>query len=519
MSDGADGPALPRGGVVRRLALGFGLQWLNFAALLAAQFLAVPLCLAAWGAEVYADWLLLSATAGLLSLADLGFQGHLTNSLRLAWARGDWAGGQRVLQTGLCAYLGLTAVAATAVAVLVQWGDVPAWLGVSRLDAPIPTLALLGAATIVLLPRGLVVSIHTAKGRFDRELAGFLLLQIAQQGSLIVGTAADASPLHVAAGYLAATVLFGWGALVWGLRRHHPEVSLRPLCPRPDEIRRLARQAPFHAVQQGTGVALLQAPVIALGYLAAPAAVIAFTTMRTFTGLVRHVGVQFATATGLEMARLHARGDHPAAARLYAATTPMSGAMMGLIAGLALGIGEPFFAVWTHGAVDFDPVLAAAFLATALLMAPGYGATGLLRLADRARVVANGHLAQIGAAVALGLLAIPPMGALGAAVALGAAELLTSGAYLVGVAGGLLQAPMPGLVARTYATAALALGFGAAIAHGARGLVPGGGAPSLAAVVMLWSVAAAVPAVFLVLDAGQRAWLRARWREWSGDGR
>jgi hypothetical protein len=59
----------PPAGLLRRLAAGAGAQGLSSAVLLAGQLLSVPVLLGAWGADTYADWLVLSAAAGLLELA------------------------------------------------------------------------------------------------------------------------------------------------------------------------------------------------------------------------------------------------------------------------------------------------------------------------------------------------------------------------------------------------------------------------------------------------------------------
>ena len=467
-----DGGAAPggRSGIVRRLARGFGMQGLSFAAQALAQFLAVPVCLSAWGTAVYGDWLVLVAAGGVLVVADFGIHGHLCNGLRAAWARGEHEAGQRILQSGLGVYLILVAGLAAGLGLAVWLVDVPAALGVSRLDHAGAILVLLCLPTLLLLPRELILAVYPARGEFDRQVADALVLAMAQQGAVIVGALAGRTPLEAAAAYFGVTLVFGAGASLAALRLRHPDVRFAPRRPKAEELRTLAGKAPFYAVQQAGGVLLIQLPVIVLGRLASPAAVVAFTTMRTFTGVLRQFANQFSTVTGLEMSRLYVRGEVAAAGRLYDVAVSLTGGMVGLLGALALAVGPVFFAVWTRGAIAFDPGLAAVFIAAVLLMTPGYGAFGLLRLIDRPQPVAAALLAQTGAGLALCLILIPGRGALGAALAVTLAELLTAGPILVREAAGLLGRRVWPVLARGYVPAALCFGLAAAAAQALAGI-------------------------------------------------
>jgi hypothetical protein len=145
--------ARDRRGLRRRLALGYGAQGLFLAVRVLEQIVLVPVFLAAWGTELYRDWLVLYASAGFLPLLDLGMTFYFRNALRAAWARGDRAGFERLLQVRLGLYAGLLLVVAP---LAVGAGSVLVAQGAIDLHAIAPhdasaVFALLAAASLLLL--------------------------------------------------------------------------------------------------------------------------------------------------------------------------------------------------------------------------------------------------------------------------------------------------------------------------------------------------------------------------------
>lgn len=501
------------GRLAQRVAAGFGMQGISFAVTTAAQILLVPVFLAHWGTAAYADWLVLYAAAGLLALVDCGFHATLTNTLRATQARGDAAGFARTLSAGLGAYLILTAVAFAGLLASARWVDVARLLGVEETAGAPVSFVLLGCAVLAVLPRGLVSAVFSARGALERETALYLVYSVGQSAALAAMLLAGGSPPQAAAAYLGASVLFGWGPLLFDLRRRHPDVRLRPALPGRPEMRMLASRAPYHALTAGVTAFLLQLPVLALGRWApAPGAVVAFATMRTFTGLTRQAAIQLSVITGIEMARQQAQADHAGLERLQRGTIRLTAGALGLLTGASMVIGPPFFAAWTHGAIAFDPVLAAAFLTATVLMAPVFGAVGLLRHGDYARPLARSAAAQAVLTTALCWLLIAPLGTLGAALAAGLAEVGVVGMHGLALTARLTRVSALRVVAfaQGLVLAGVALGGGAALALGL--VVPTGSLGGLLMFGALWSALVALPAPFLLLDGAQRirVWNAAR---------
>lgn len=502
-------------GLIRRLALGFGVLGGGFLATTALQIVLVPVFLAAWGAERYADWLVLQAAAALVVLADPGLHGQAV-ALRLAAARGDAAGFQRVLSTGLGAYALLSVGLGTLFGLLVMT-DAAALVGVATDDGS--ALLLLSLSGVAMMPRGLVASVYFARGEFGRETGTHLVAVLGQMAAAGGAAFAGSGLTGAAAAHVVATVLLGWLPLVLDIRRRHPDVSLRPALPRRGDLAEMGTRAPLYALIQGATTVLPHAPVLLLGGLGAPPeAVVAFTTMRTFTGLARQPASQLSSIAGIEMARQLVQGDRAGLRRLHAGVGRMMGALTGLLGGLLAVLGPSFFVVWTHGAVVFDPVLAGVFLVTVVLLAPGYGGMSLLRHGDRPRPLALALVAQAILVAGLCVLLIPPAGgwgaAVGAALAVGLAELMTFGLGLGVVAGRVVGEPP----VRHAAVALAALLPGALVGAGAalmvERLVPVGGLAGVLAFTASWAVLVAPAAPFLLLDAGQRGWLRDRLMAW-----
>lgn len=494
------------GGLKRRLASGIGAQGVTFALMLVLQFLIVPVYLSRWTTDVYADWLVLQATTNLLLMADLGFQGHLTNGLRLSWARGDAGRFRRIVRAGLGAYAILMALGAALFVALAD--DVATALNLRALHSATPVLILLGLSVLAVLPRGLMSSVYNARGQLGREVTINFIQLAGQIAAQAVTVLAGGSPVQVAAAHLAATLLFGWGVLLADLRVQHADVGLRPSLPNRDEWLRLLRSAPLHAVPLGGAMLTMQIPVIALGQLAAGAgAVVAFTTMRTLTGMARQLAAQVSIAAGFEMVRQHAQHDQNGMIRLHAVTGRLIGAMTGLATGPILVLGPAFFALWSHGTIPFDAALAAAFLGTILLMVPAYGALTLLRNSENPAPLAAGTLIQIVASTLLCIALIPRFGATGAALAVGAAEVLALAPVTLRVASRRFAIPILPFLGRTLVTTLLSLLLGTVAALLAGHLLSAADPAGLGLVLLVWAAALPLPAAFLLLTPGERAWL------------
>jgi hypothetical protein len=83
-----------------------------------------------------------------------------------------------------------------------------------------------------------------------------------------------------------------------------------------------------------------------------------------------------------------------------------------------------FFALWTHGAIPYDPALAITLLIGAGLVAPSILALGYANYSNRGDLLVRTKGLQLAVFLALSVLLIRPIGPLGAAIAVVASDLL-----------------------------------------------------------------------------------------------
>ena len=124
-----------------RLFSGVGANAYSQAVTLLIQFGSVPLLLSAWGAQTFGLWLVISALASYLALADFGFSTAAANEMMLATARGAHARArgafQSVLALNAAVSIGLMAIV-SAIVLLIP-------------DRFLPQTALVGGAEVRLV--------------------------------------------------------------------------------------------------------------------------------------------------------------------------------------------------------------------------------------------------------------------------------------------------------------------------------------------------------------------------------
>ena len=80
--------------MIRRIISGLGLSSAIIMVTMVGQILTVPILLTRWGAQIYGEWLTLTALAGTLSMLNLGVQSYVTNRLIAYYVRGEISRGR-----------------------------------------------------------------------------------------------------------------------------------------------------------------------------------------------------------------------------------------------------------------------------------------------------------------------------------------------------------------------------------------------------------------------------------------
>jgi hypothetical protein len=166
---------------------------------------------------------------------------------------------------------------------------------------------------------------------------------------------------------------------------------------------------------------------------------------------------------------------------------------------------EDFFALWTHGAIPYDPWLAITLLIGTSAIAPSILALGYANYSNRGDLLVRTKGLQLGVFLMLSALLIRPMGPLGAAIAVVASDLLIQFGLLgIIIIRQTLERPFQH-VAFLVAAMTLVTSGGWALGMTIRSWVPGTGLFHFACECALWLIVVA-----LVASPMARASLRNR---------
>lgn len=460
----------------RRLITGIGSQGIGLVLVTAVNLVSVPVLLAAWGSEAYAQWMVAFSASSLLALLDLGLHGTFTNRIRHEWSQGQTDPAKRTFRLGLTLYCVPVAIG-TVLTIGLTWFTV--------LPAPFPFLAI---GVIAAQPRGIVSCVLAAGGRCALEIWLFFPSVVLPMIAVMVAAAMGSPPQHSAMVFAATGIVAGWLPLLIIVRNLHGDLDWRPCRPRWREIVSTARHAPLFFLPQGATLLLLHGPVLLLACFADGADVVLFTMLRTFTGMVRQVVQQSAIPVGIELAHQHSRRNSMQIRLLRLFSGRLLSALAGLGAGASWMVGHPFFPLWSHGAVAFAPVAAALFLAPTLLTAPLTPGVSLLRHWHDPLPQCVGVALQTGLGLLLCSVLIPIWGVTGAIAGLAAAEVLAVFLFLAPAAARLTGSVGRVEVLLSYGLTFALVAWGAASAGFSLGLVGDLSWPALIAALALWLV-------------------------------
>jgi O-antigen/teichoic acid export membrane protein len=145
---------------------------------------------------------------------------------------------------------------------------------------------------------------------------------------------------------------------------------------------------------------------------------------RVIAGLLRSLCVQTTLPLAAELGHDYAVGLKDQLRSLYARGSVYVTVQASVVVSGLLPFSPDFFALWTHGAVPYDPSLAIALLIGTGVVAPSILALGYANYSNRGDLLVRTKGLQLAVFLVLSVLLIRPMGPLGAAIAVVASDLL-----------------------------------------------------------------------------------------------
>jgi hypothetical protein len=392
------------------------------------QLLLVPIILHYCSSEVLAAWLALYAAGNLSLVADFGLQARAINRFLALKSRADCNGRSAHFFAGLQrVYLVLTAVLVvlTVAGTLVLRPSVV--LGFSAIGDFDVAFVIMTAGMLLILPSNVVSALYRSHGLYGRSVwlqsAAMLTAQLAQvaaivaTGSLTMIALAFVVPQSVVAAYLLfidVRALFPFLALPRAQARWSWRWSAG----------QFRRAFPF-AIAGSTEIALQSLPVLLVSAIVTDRVAVAqWGLTRVVAGMVRTLCVQASLPIAAELGHDRAVGATEASRRLYARGSVLVTLLASAVVSGLLAFWQDFFALWTRGAIPYDPLLTWTLLVGAVLVAPAMLALSYSYYSDRGALLARTKGLQLACFVVSSLVLTPWLGPLGMALALVVTDLL-----------------------------------------------------------------------------------------------
>ena len=406
-----------------RLAQGTAAGFYGLGVQLLVQLVSVPVLVHSWGVAGYGAWVMLFSVPSLLAMADLGLTTAGSNAMTAAVAQGNRERAARI-HMALRLITALTGLTLLALAVLFIFVTNPQSLD---FGAALPRAAAQWTALVLCLYGFLALVNGVTLGAFraaDAFASSGMIYQtvILVEAAVALGVAMlGGEPLAVAGAYLAAR-LVGTLVMTLALRRTAPWLSATGWRIDLAEIRALVRPALAALVLPGAYAVAVQGSVVAIGAVAGPAAVPAFSVVRTLSRTALQFAFRFNVASMPRYTVHVAQGNRQRASQLVVLNLALAAA---LVIPAAVGLvvfGRPFIALWTGALLVPSWSLLIAMALAMLANAAWVPLSNLVMTINRHGLFAYHFLASAVAAVALGAVLARSMGAVGMAWALLAME-------------------------------------------------------------------------------------------------
>ena len=422
----------------RRLFAGWSANLFQMILGITQQVALIPVFLHFWSSDVLAAWLAIYAAGNLILIADAGLQFRAINRFLAFKSSVDCDGRTARFYAAMlrvyCGLAGLLVVALLAAAWFLPPSAVLGFQATSHFDA---AFLVMTAGILLTLPNNLASALYRARGLYGRAVKIQSAAMLASQLGQLVAIVATGSLLVVTTAYVATLVAVSTYFLVIDAPRLFPFLrGARARQSWPWVIGQFRIAAPF-AVGSVTELALLNLPVLLVSaFVSDRVAVAQWGLTRVVAGLLRAVCVQTTLPLAAELGHDYAVGLNEQLRNLYARGSVFVALLASLVVSGLLPFWPDFFALWTHGAIPYDPLLTVTLLIGTSVIAPSILALGYANYSNRGNLVARTKGLQLAVFLLLSVMLVRFMGPLGAAIAIVASDLLVQfgllGAIILG---------------------------------------------------------------------------------------
>lgn len=461
-------------------------QLLDLVTRLIQQILLVPVLLLSWGVDTYGSWIQYNAIAGFLPLISLGLISYVASNTHIAWTCKKHDLAQRIAETSgfvlVCVSTGGICIAF----LLLKWYSVE--------------VTILAVSAIIWMWAGFFGAIYRMADMYSRGLltvnAVLIIQTVALGGAVVCG-----ADLVIASWVQLCTTCAGIAFMMFDVGNRLPQFSRIPRVPSRDEAIVLARQCPIYFSSSVGSIAFVNAPIILLGAAGiANESIVAFSLVRTISGVIRQACGQLGLSFGTELARLRAIGEAKAFSDLLAITIRSLSSLNGVLAGALAAFGTDLIQIWTKGAMQVELPLLLVFCAVPLAIVTGWVTAIVLSFSNQPKSVARAYILQTLIVIVVGSVGTLFWGALGMAAAAAVAEIVAMGVFLVATGGGCIMPRPVQSMSFSLLIASTGFLFSYAIGSMARAFAGSADISHIVTGLLIWSPAAGVVFVFLAFD-------------------
>jgi O-antigen/teichoic acid export membrane protein len=422
-------------GRARRLVEGWSANLFQLVLGVTQQVALIPVFLHFWTSDVLAAWLAIYAAGNLVMVADGGLQARALNRFFAFKASVDGDGRTASYYAAMLRiYVGLAGLLIALVLAGTQLLRPSELLGFRATPDFDTSFVVMIAGTLLTLPVNLASALYRARGRYSRavwlQCAAMLIALLGQ----FVAIVATANLLAVTIAYVATQLLIQTYVVAIDARRLFPFLH-------GGRVRRswrwiagqFRRGFPF-AIASGTELALQNLPMLLVSaFVIDRVAVAQWGLTRVVAGLLRALCTQATLPLAAELGHDHAIGDKARLQHLYARGSVFVTLLASAVISGLLPFWPDFFALWTHGAIPYDPVLTMTLLIGTGVIAPSILALGFANYSNRGELLARTKGLQLAVFLVLSIVLTPRMGPLGAAIAIVASDVLVQFGLLAAV--------------------------------------------------------------------------------------
>lgn len=386
---------------------------------LGVQLISLPVFAAQWGLAGYGTWLILFTIPSSLALADLGLSAAGGNTMTAAAARGEFTRARAIYASLRLITLvtGAGIAGAVAVVLLVIRPHSLDFAQAATGGHAVATAWLLLGYGFLSLVNASPIAASLAADAYASTIAISQTIVLAEAVCAVATAITGHGPETVAWAYFLARLVgtlalnrYVFTRASW--LRHVPWQLDRA------ELRKLFAPAMAALVLPGAYIIIIQGAVVAIGSVSGPAAVPAFTAVRTLsrTGLQFAFRLNFASMT--RYTRLSATGDRVGMERLVLLNLAATALVVVPAAAVILALGQPIIAIWTHGLVHPSFLLLTLMVAAMLLDAAWVPLSNLIMSINRHAGFSYFFLLSGALAIAIGAVLQQRVGTIGMASAL-----------------------------------------------------------------------------------------------------